>query len=171
VRAARPNEDQTLWRRCTAAPPHAACTRRTLFAPLPLRASNTYRARSFEPWCAHPRACTDLYDPHLDIDLSAYTGNFTLPNGTHAFTRPSIQEANRYGPHAHTPWPWPPSRDYDRVSFARDEMRHLIHGYMACVSYVDAQVGLVLDALDDPDGDPATDDALTNSTAVVFTSQ
>ena len=32
------------------------------------------------------------------------------------------------------------------VSF--DQAQHLRHGYYACVSYVDAQIGRVLDALD-----------------------
>jgi arylsulfatase A-like enzyme len=111
-----------------------------------------------------------LYDPHLDIDLSGYTGNLTMPTGTNQFTY-FPGEIARYGPRQGTPWPWPATRVYTgpaRQGFDTDEMRHLIHGYMACVSYVDAQLGLILDALEDPDGDPSTDDTLTNSTVVVY---
>ncbi|SMD33842.1 Por secretion system C-terminal sorting domain-containing protein [Reichenbachiella faecimaris] len=41
-----------------------------------------------------------------------------------------------------------------------DEQKKLIHGYMACVSYVDAQIGLLLDKLDDLN--------LTESTTIVL---
>ena len=39
------------------------------------------------------------------------------------------------------PKPW------DRKQVSEAQARHLMHGYYACVSYVDAQIGRLLDAL------------------------
>ena len=38
---------------------------------------------------------------------------------------------------------------FDGPQLTEEEQRNMVHGYMACVSYIDAQVGLLLDALED----------------------
>lgn len=61
---------------------------------------------------------------------------------------------NEFPPHGAPPWSVPPLRELRSYADVPDEgplpealKRHLLHGYLACVSYVDAQVGLVLDEL------------------------
>gem|GEM_PF-589019 len=82
---------------------------------------------------ACPKAYWDLYDPN-EIDLSDYNENLNLPVGGEAFTAPPIAELT----------------GYDRVNGAPDInlARELIHGYMASVSYSDAQAGKLINALD-----------------------
>jgi iduronate 2-sulfatase len=105
-----------------------------------------------------PKMYWDLYDPN-DIDLTGYTGIREMPSGTNKFTAP-------YGGEP---------KGYDDVTGTSDngmptaaEARHLIHGYLACVSFIDAQVGKLLDALEDPDGDPGTEDSVVDHTVVVL---
>ncbi len=99
---------------------------------------------------ACPKSYWDLYDPD-EIDLVGYDGTYDLPTGGMEFTAPPLRELTGY-------------TDIDDTPNAT-EARHLIHGYMACVSYVDAQVGKVISALDtlDPSG------ALADNTIVVVT--
>ena len=47
-------------------------------------------------------------------------------------------------------------------AFTRDEVRHYRHGYYASISFMDAQIGEILDALDESQ--------LSNNTIIVFTS-
>ena len=82
---------------------------------------------------ACPKSYWDLYDPS-QIDLTGYTGVEQLPTGTNDFTAPYSGEPAAYSDIAGVP--------------TAAEARHLIHGYMACVSYADAQIGQLLDALD-----------------------
>jgi arylsulfatase A-like enzyme len=78
-----------------------------------------------------PKKYWDLYKPE-DIKLAEY--------------QEKAVDASEEG--WHSPWeingyhPVPKKGKYPE-----DLQRKLIHGYMACVSYVDAQIGLVLDAL------------------------
>ncbi len=51
--------------------------------------------------------------------------------------------------------PWHKDRNLNEA-----EQKHLIHGYMACVSYIDAQLGKILDKLDS--------EGLTSSTTIVL---
>ncbi|MFZ5830235.1 MAG: sulfatase [Planctomycetota bacterium] len=79
-----------------------------------------------------PKKYWDLYDPK-DIELA--TNCFAPKNATSLGLHSSFELRTRVG--------IPKSGPID------DELaRHLIHGYLACVSYVDAQVGKVLDELD-----------------------
>ena len=80
-----------------------------------------------------PKADWDRYDPAA-LSLPA---NRTLPSGAPAFASNDAAELRRY---KGIPQQGPPVTDA--------EARHLIHGYHACVSHVDAQVGRVLAELD-----------------------
>lgn len=80
-----------------------------------------------------PKADWDRYDP-ASLPLPA---NRTLPSGAPAFASNDAAELRRY---KGIPQQGPPVTDA--------EARHLIHGYHACVSHVDAQLGRVLAELD-----------------------
>ena len=85
-----------------------------------------------------PKTYWNLYDPN-NIDLTGYTGIRQMPVGANKFTAP-------YGGE--------PSAFLDITGTADDNMpnateaRHLIHGYLACVSFIDTQIGKLLDALE-----------------------
>ena len=80
-----------------------------------------------------PAACWDLYDPD-SLPLPSHPG---LPSGAPAFASNDSAELRRYkGIPKHGP------------PVTEAEARRLIHGYHACVSFVDSQVGRVLDELD-----------------------
>ncbi|MFT5130375.1 MAG: iduronate 2-sulfatase, partial [Rhodothermales bacterium] len=84
-----------------------------------------------------PKAYWDLYDPN-NIDLSGYDGNVDLPINGMDFTDPDFGELSGY-------------TDIVGNSIAIDQAREMIHAYMACVSYIDAQIGRLLDALEAAD--------------------
>lgn len=105
-----------------------------------------------------PKAYWDLYDP-AEIDLAGYDGSHDMPTGTNRFTAPYGGE-----PAAFIDIDGHPSTKAPNATDAR----HLIHGYLACASYIDTQVGKLLDALDNPDGNPATDDSIVDKTVVVL---
>jgi arylsulfatase A-like enzyme len=75
----------------------------------------------------------DLYDPS-EIDLTDYNRNVVMPTGTLTFTKPFGTELNQCG-------------DITGVPTAA-QARCLIHDYVATVSYVDEQVGRVLEELE-----------------------
>ena len=82
---------------------------------------------------AAPKKYWDMYDPKK-LKLA---DNPFFPKGVTAFTVTNFNELrNYYGvPKGREPVP--------------DELaRHLIHGYYACVSFIDAQVGRLMDELD-----------------------
>jgi iduronate 2-sulfatase len=83
------------------------------------------------PFCA-PRRYWDLYDRD-DLPLA---GRRTPPEGAPAWAGKTLGELDQYDPIPEEP----PLPD--------DLRRTLVHGYYACVSYVDAQIGRVLDELD-----------------------
>jgi iduronate 2-sulfatase len=96
------------------------------------------------PWAA-PKKYWDLYERE-DIDL-AKTPYF--PKG--AISRNSWGDLRHYGDEAvnaaasHR-------GDYTADTFPvlpEDKQRELIHGYWACVSFIDAQIGRILDTLDE----------------------
>ncbi len=105
-----------------------------------------------------PKAYWDLYDP-TQIDLSTYTGIRKMPLGTNKFTAPFGTEPAAFLDIEGTS---------DNGMPTATEARHLIHGYLACVSYTDRQIGKLLDALEDPDGNPDTDDSIADNTIVVL---
>ncbi|MBC8190546.1 MAG: sulfatase-like hydrolase/transferase [Puniceicoccaceae bacterium] len=116
-----------------------------------------------------PKAYWDLYDPD-EINLSGYTGNRVMPVGTNAFTAPYGNEPLSYGD-GETYLP----TVFDNTAFGQSNnipsqasARHLIHGYLACVSFIDAQLGKVLDALEDPNGDGSSDDSIADETIIVL---
>ncbi len=82
------------------------------------------------PFCA-PKKYWDLYDP-AEFDLSGSTARtIGAPNIAY-------HEHRELGGYKEVP------KD---EKFGVDKTRHLRHGYYACVSYADAQVGKLLDAL------------------------
>lgn len=103
-----------------------------------------------------PFNCPDeywaIYDSYMSsYDLSGYTAGLddrknSVPSGSLGFTAPFSGEPSSY-----TDTPLPPSAS---------DARRLIHGYLACVTYVDHLLGDVLDAIDDQ--------GLRDSTVVVL---
>jgi iduronate 2-sulfatase len=84
------------------------------------------------PFCA-PKQYWDLYD-HDAIDVPP---NYALPTDTPDGAAHSSGELRSYAG-------IPPTGPVDRPT-----ARHLIHGYYACVSFIDAQLGRLLSALDE----------------------
>jgi len=92
-----------------------------------------------------PFNCPDKYwaiydDYMIDYDLNNYSGGLddrkkSVPSGSLGFTAPFSGEPSSY-----TDTPLPPSAS---------DARRLIHGYLACVSYIDHLLGKVLDAIDE----------------------
>lgn len=85
---------------------------------------------------AAPKKYWDLYK-RAEIDLAAFRG---LSENTPKIAYQSFGELRSYS-------------DIDNSIRTGDELpeakqRELIHGYMACVSYIDAQIGKLLDALE-----------------------
>ena len=81
-----------------------------------------------------PKKYWDLYDPETDIDLTGYDGTKNMPTGVNEFAAPYGGEQSGYS-------------DIDEPPSAA-QARRLTHAYMACVSYVDQQVGKIIDELD-----------------------
>ena len=79
-----------------------------------------------------PKKYWDLYDP-AKIPMATTT---QLPQGAPRFVGHNSSEVRRY-----TDQP-------KREAFTEKNRRRLKHGYYACISYVDAQIGRVLDELD-----------------------
>ena len=117
-----------------------------------------------------PKDYWDLYDPSA-IDMSNYLGVRSMPVGTNSFTSPYGGEPSSYGDgEAYLPTVAEPDLSIffeDRMP-SLDSARHLIHGYMACVSFIDAQLGKVLDALEDPNGDGSNADSIADNTIVIL---
>ncbi len=82
---------------------------------------------------AAPKKYWDLYDPE-EIDLAAYQ---ELPRGGAEIAYQPGWELR----HGYTGVP--------KGDLPEDYQRKLIHGYYACISYIDAQVGKLLDKLDE----------------------
>ena len=117
-----------------------------------------------------PKDYWDLYDPSA-IDMSYYQEIRDMPVGTNSFTSPYGGEPTSYGD-GETYLPTVAEPDLgiffvDRMP-SLDSARHLIHGYMACVSFIDTQLGKVLDALEDPNGDGSNADSIADNTIVIL---
>ena len=117
-----------------------------------------------------PKRYWDYYDP-ASFDMSNYQGIRNIPEGTNAFTAPYGGEPTSYGDSEDN---LPVITEPDLSIFLNDSMptvesaRHLIHGYMACVSFIDEQLGKVLDALEDPNSDGSNVDSIVDSTIVIL---
>jgi iduronate 2-sulfatase len=84
------------------------------------------------PFCA-PAKYWDLYDP-IQLPLATYT---KPPDGAPHFAGKTIGELNQYKPVPQEP------------PLSEELIRELVHGYYAALSFMDAQVGRVIDALDE----------------------
>jgi iduronate 2-sulfatase len=84
-----------------------------------------------------PKKYWDLYER----DSLPLAKNQYLPEGSPAFAVHGDQELRSYDDCHDLPWP---AED----PWGEDRQRELIHGYHASVSYIDAQVGRLLDELD-----------------------
>ena len=91
-------------------------------------------------WIA-PQKYWDLYDP---ADFPVLNDEKITPN-TPPYALHNNSELTHYVDLINLPRPW------DEESVAEEKARKLMHGYYACVSYVDAQIGLLLDALEKED--------------------
>jgi arylsulfatase A-like enzyme len=84
-----------------------------------------------------PRKYWELYDR----DSLPLADNQIPPEGSPEFSVHGDQELRSYDDCHDLPWPW-------EEPWSEERQRELIHGYHASVSYIDAQVGRLLDALD-----------------------
>jgi iduronate 2-sulfatase len=80
-----------------------------------------------------PQKYWDMYD-EKDIQLA---NNPFLPKGATEFTPYNFEELRNYN-----------GIPKDKASLPDELARKLIHGYYACVTYIDTQIGMLLDELD-----------------------
>lgn len=97
-----------------------------------------------------PKKYWDLYDP---AKLPVLRGEHT-PQGAPKWAMHNNSELRHYVDLMKLPAPW------DDNELDEETARRLLHGYYACVSYVDAQIGRLLNALDE--------EGLTENTIVVL---
>lgn len=102
-----------------------------------------------------PKTYWDLYDA-VEIDATDYVTEgaaddpwqietYVMPTGTPRFTRPGNSRANSGEFNTY----WDTNRGQNPGNLYRKETaERIVHGYLACVSYADAQIGRVLDALE-----------------------
>ena len=100
-------------------------------------------------WVA-PKKYWDMHDP---ATLPVPQNQQVIP-GTPPYAPSNNSELSHYVDLIDMPKPW------DERTLPAEKMRHLTHAYYACVSYVDAQIGRLLDALDE--------EGLTENTIVVL---
>jgi iduronate 2-sulfatase len=100
-------------------------------------------------WIA-PKKYWDLHDP---AQLPVVTDRNVTPD-TPPYALSNSYEMTHYVDLHDFPTPWDERRVTDR------QARHLMHAYYACVSYVDAQIGRLLDALEE--------EGLSDNTIVVL---
>ncbi|TWT84614.1 Arylsulfatase [Planctomycetes bacterium CA13] len=89
-------------------------------------------------WVA-PKKYWDMHDPSK---LPVLEDQHVIPN-TPAYAPSNNSELSHYVDLIDMPKPW------DDTELPLEKRRHLVHGYYACVSYVDAQIGRLLDALEE----------------------
>ena len=87
-------------------------------------------------WIA-PKKYWDLHDP----DKLPVMTEGKMTRNTPPYALSNSYEMTHYMDLIDFPKPW------DRKRVSEEQARHLMHGYYACVSYVDAQIGRLLDAL------------------------
>ena len=85
-----------------------------------------------------PKKYWDMHDP---ANLPVLPEQQINPN-TPSYALHNNSELSHYVDLIDIPKPW------DDQVLSPDKARHLMHGYYACVSYVDAQIGRLLDALE-----------------------
>lgn len=86
-----------------------------------------------------PKKYWDMYDP-AQLPILA---DQQVPIESPPFAMHNNSELSHYVDLIKMPKPW------DEETLPEPQMRQLVHGYHACVSYVDAQIGLLLKALDE----------------------
>ena len=86
-----------------------------------------------------PKKYWYMYDP-AELPVLA---DEHIPTGAPEFAMHNNSELSHYVDLINMPKPW------DEEALPEAQMRKLVHGYHACVSYVDAQIGLLLNALDE----------------------
>lgn len=86
-----------------------------------------------------PQKYWDLYQPE---DLPVLTEQ-QMPKGSPAFALANNSEVSHYVDMMDMPKPW------DKRELDPTRARRLVHGYHACVSYIDAQIGRLLQTLDE----------------------
>ncbi|MEO1526821.1 MAG: sulfatase [Planctomycetota bacterium] len=86
-----------------------------------------------------PKKYWDLYDPN---ELPVATKQ-AMPDGAPRYAMHNNSEITHYVDMIDAPAPW------DDGVVQEDTARRLVHGYYACVSYIDAQIGRLLDALEE----------------------
>lgn len=89
-------------------------------------------------WVA-PKKYWDMHDPS---ELPVVSDQRITPN-TPAYALHNNSELTHYVDLKDLPRPW------DDRDVSAEKARHLMHAYYACVSYVDAQIGRLLDALEE----------------------
>jgi iduronate 2-sulfatase len=86
-----------------------------------------------------PKKYWDMHDP----DQLPVLENQSVISATPDYAPTNNSELSHYVDLIEIPKPW------DEEELSMGQRRQLVHGYYACVSYVDAQIGRLLDALDD----------------------
>lgn len=81
------------------------------------------------------------WDMHTRSELPVLEDQQVIPD-TPPYAPSNNSELSHYVDLIDMPKPW------DEKELSIDTQRHLVHGYYACVSYVDAQIGFLLDALE-----------------------
>ncbi|TWU32007.1 sulfatase-like hydrolase/transferase [Novipirellula artificiosorum] len=89
-------------------------------------------------WVA-PKKYWDMHDPSK---LPVLEDQHVIPN-TPAYAPSNNSELSHYVDLINMPKPW------DDEELTLEKRRQLVHGYYACASYVDAQIGRLLNALDE----------------------
>jgi arylsulfatase A-like enzyme/GH35 family endo-1,4-beta-xylanase len=88
-----------------------------------------------------PEEYWSLYD-ETDFNMSAYTPFFDYPEGAPEYARPFSGEPGSYGDG------WPAGDEGIILAPDATEANRLVHGYYACASFIDAQIGKLLDELE-----------------------
>lgn len=89
-------------------------------------------------WVA-PKKYWDMHDPDT---LPVAEDQSVIPN-TPPYAPHNNSELSHYVDLVDMPRPW------DEQELPSEKKRQLVHGYYACVSYIDAQIGRLLDALEE----------------------
>jgi arylsulfatase A-like enzyme/GH35 family endo-1,4-beta-xylanase len=88
-----------------------------------------------------PESYWALYDT-VDFGMDAYSPTFAYPDGSPTYAKPFSGEPGSYGDG------WPEGEDGIILAPDSEAAEHLVHAYYACVSFIDAQIGKLLDELE-----------------------
>jgi iduronate 2-sulfatase len=89
-----------------------------------------------------PESYWTLYD-EVDFSMSGYSPVFDYPVGAPTYARPFSGEPGSYGDG------WPEGNEGIVLAPDSVEADRLVHAYYACVSFIDAQIGKLMDELED----------------------